>query len=33
MNISGARVPFTVRGTFADPKFMVTGPPTPIPIR
>ena len=33
MNISGARVPFTVRGTAADPKFMVTGPPTPIPIR
>jgi hypothetical protein len=33
MNISGARVPFTIRGTFADPKFMVSGPPTPIPIR
>jgi len=33
MNISGARVPFAVRGTFADPKFSVTGPPTPIPIR
>ncbi|MGH9789213.1 MAG: AsmA-like C-terminal region-containing protein, partial [Candidatus Acidiferrales bacterium] len=33
MNISGARVPFTVRGTVADPKFTVTGPPTPIPIR
>ncbi len=33
MNISGARVPFTIRGTFADPKFMVSGPPTPIPLR
>ncbi|MBI2957004.1 MAG: AsmA family protein [Acidobacteria bacterium] len=30
MNISGGRIPFTVRGTFADPKFLVTGPPTPI---
>ncbi|MGH9813194.1 MAG: AsmA family protein [Candidatus Acidiferrales bacterium] len=33
MNISGARVPFSIRGTFADPKFSVSGPPTPIPIR
>ncbi len=33
MNISGARVPFSIRGTFADPKFMITGPPYPIPIR
>ncbi len=33
MNISGARVPFSVRGTFADPKFMITGPPYPVPIR
>ncbi len=32
MNISGARVPFSLRGTFADPKFMITGPPYPIPI-
>ncbi|HXE75597.1 MAG TPA: AsmA family protein [Candidatus Xenobia bacterium] len=33
VNISGARVPFAIRGTFADPKFTITGPPVPIPIR
>jgi AsmA protein len=27
VNISGARVPFSIRGTFADPKFMITGHP------
>lgn len=30
MNFSQLRVPFTVRGTFQEPKFTVAGAPTPI---
>ena len=33
VNLSGARVPFSIGGTFADPKFSITGAPVPIPIR
>lgn len=30
MGITRMRVPFSVRGTFQEPRFIVTGPPTPI---
>jgi uncharacterized protein involved in outer membrane biogenesis len=33
MNISGMRIPFTVRGTMKDPKILPGGVPQPIPQR
>ena len=33
MNISGMRIPFTVRGTMQDPKILPGGVPQPIPQR